>query len=73
MDMERISSGIIGTLAFAFGIHAIVTKQVALGDVEEDEQIWLYGWRAVAIGFLLIAVSAFCFASAFGFIDLDGI
>ncbi len=73
MDMERVADGIVGTLAIAFGIHAIVTKRVTLDDVDDDGPVWFYGWRAVAIGCLLMAISAFCFAAALGFVHLDGL
>ena len=72
MDMGRISDGIVGTMALVFGLHAIVTQRVTLADDVADDQIWLYGWRAVAIGLLFIAISIFCFACAFGFIHWDG-
>ena len=73
MDIERISSGVVGTMSLVFGIHAIVTKRVTLADDVADDQVWLYGWRAVAIGFLFMVISAFWFALAFGFIRWDAV
>lgn len=71
MDMERIYSGICGTLALVFGIYAIVTNRVQFGDEGDDAQVWLYGWRAIAIGFVALAVAVLFFVAAFGFIRLN--
>ena len=73
MDMERVSSGICGTVALVFGIYVAVTKRVQFGDVVDEAQMWIYGWRAVAVGLMMLALAALFFASALGFIRLDEI
>ena len=47
--------------------------KTTMDDVDDDGPVWFYGWRAVAIGCLLMAISAFCFAAALGFVHLDGL
>ena len=71
MDYERLENGVIGAVALAFGIHAIATKRVTIGEDYEPEQLWLYGWRAIAIGFIALSFAALMFASALGFIQLS--
>ncbi len=70
MDYEQLANGIIGVVALAFGLHTIVRKRVTIGENDEPEQMWLYGWRAVAIGFFSLAFAMLFFAAAFGLIQL---
>jgi hypothetical protein len=69
--LETFVALIAGIVLLAFGVHAIKTERVTFGDSEDNVQIWLYGWRAVAIGCLALAVAALFFLSAAGFIHLD--
>ena len=69
MDYERLTNGVIGLVALAFGLHAIATKRVTIGEDDEPEQMWLYGWRAIAIGIIALAFAALMFVAALGFVQ----
>ena len=69
MDYERLINGVIGVAALAFGLHAIATKRVTIGEDDDPEQMWLYGWRAIAIGIITLAFAALMFASALGLVQ----
>jgi hypothetical protein len=60
-----------GIAALVFGLHALVTRRAAIGDDSDEPYMWLYGWRAVAIGCAAVLVAAVFFAAAAGFIQLD--
>lgn len=60
---------LVGMVSLVFGIRAVLTKRVTFGDEGDDYQVWLYGWRAVSIGFLALALAAMCFASIAGLIS----
>ncbi len=68
--MENFFALLIGVVALVFGIHAVMTGRVTFGDDRDEVQVWLYGWRAVVVGFLAIAMAALLFASAAGFVKM---
>jgi hypothetical protein len=71
LDYERIANGVIGVVALVFGLHAIATRRVTVGEDDEPEQIWLYGWRAIALGCIALVFAVLMFASALGFIQIS--
>jgi O-antigen/teichoic acid export membrane protein len=61
-----------GVVALGFGLHAIVTRRVAIGDDDgEEPHTWWYGWRAVAVGTAALLAAALFFASAAGLVHLE--
>jgi len=70
--MKLLSDGVCGVVALIFGVYVIATKRLTIGEDCEDVQMWLYGWRAIAVGSAAVAVAILCFASALGIIHLDG-
>lgn len=49
----------------------MVTRRVVFGDDGEALQVFLFGWRAVAIGFAALVLAALCFSSVAGLVSLD--
>lgn len=60
-SLDHVMSALGGVAALAVGVHTIVTRRV---DVGEDEEFWLYGWRAVVIGCVVVLAGLILFASA---------
>lgn len=69
--MGTIVSVLFGAVLLIFGAHAVVTQRVMFGDEGENLQVFLYGWRAVGIGLVALALAALCFASIAGLVALD--
>lgn len=59
--LDQFISALIGTLVLVVGVRAIVTRQIEVG---ETDRLWLYGWRAVVAGCVLLLTAVFCFAGA---------
>ncbi|WP_457334861.1 hypothetical protein [Rhizobacter sp. P5_C2] len=59
------AGGCVGLLA---GMRFIVSRRAAIGD---DDDFWVYGWRAILIGCAALAMGALFFASAFGLVHID--
>jgi hypothetical protein len=71
MSGEQLVSALSGLVCLAVGLHAIVSRRVGISDENSAEpHLWLYGWRAVAVGCLGIALSLLLFACAAGYINL---
>lgn len=71
MSIDRWMSLIGGVVALGFGLRAVVTRRVAIGDDGNDEpHTWLYGGRAVTVGIAALLASIVFFASAAGLIQL---
>lgn len=68
VDAERLLDFAGGCVGLAAGVHFIVSRQAAIGD---DNDFWVYGWRAILIGCVALAMGAAFFASAFGFVHID--
>ena len=62
---------LVGVVFAGAGLHAIVTCKVAIGDEGEAPHLWLYGWRAVAVGIGGLVVAVLCFADAAGVIHME--
>jgi len=63
---DQIVSAGVGAVALAFGARTLITKKAAFSSDDGETDFWFYGWRAILIGLLAIAISAICLASAFG-------
>ncbi len=57
-----------GCIGVAAGVSFIVSRRAAIGD---DNDFWVYGWRAILIGCAALVMGALFFASAFGFVHID--
>lgn len=67
MNIEQLSGLVCGITALVVGLKAILTQGIAVDLDDADEpNLWLYGWRAVAIGYLFVLVSFLGFAIAAG-------
>lgn len=66
--MAHLSEWLGAIVAAVCGLHAVVTKRVTFGD---DLQVWLYGWRAVAIGCATLLIAALLAAMALGLVSAD--
>ncbi|MEY2689535.1 MAG: hypothetical protein RL375_3734 [Pseudomonadota bacterium] len=53
--------------ALVFGVHTLITRRVKFGEDDDEYQVWLYGWRAVAIGLLALMLAAYFIASLLGY------
>jgi len=72
MSPSQIESAIGGLIAAGVGVWAILTRRISVGEDEFGEPTyWVYGWRAVLVGCLALAVSCVLFASAAGLIHLE--
>lgn len=72
MNVEQLSGLACGLAALAVGLKAILTREVAITPEDEDEpDLWLYGWRAVAVGCGWILLACLCFAVAAGVVPLS--
>ena len=65
---EQLSDFVGGCVGLAVGVRFIVSRRAAIGD---DNDFWVYEWRPILIGCAALAVGAFFFASAFGFVRID--
>ena len=70
-DLVHVSEWIGAVVALVCGLHAVVTRRVMFGEDGDDLQVWLYGWRAVAIGCVALIVAALLVASATGLVGLN--
>jgi hypothetical protein len=68
VDVERLLDFAGGCVGLAAGVRFMVSRRAAIGD---DNDFWVYGWRAVLIGCAALAMGALFFASAFGFFHID--
>ena len=68
VDYERLSDFVGGCICVGLGLSSVITRRTAIGD---DDDFWVYGWRAVLIGCAALAGAVLFFASAFGFIHVD--
>ncbi len=69
--MAHLSEWLGAIVAAVCGVHAVVTKRVTFGDDGDDLQVWLYGWRAVAIGCATLLIAALLAAMALGLVSAD--
>lgn len=70
MTGEQIMSALGGVAFLVIGVRAIVTRVVTItGEDGSEPHLWVYGWRAVAIGCLFVAVATVFFACASGYIS----
>lgn len=69
--MAHLSEWLGAFVAAVCGLHAVVTKRVTFGDDGDDLQVWLYGWRAVAIGCATLLVAALLAAMALGLVSAE--
>lgn len=53
-----------GIAALVFGVHAIVKRRLTIDDDGDDLQMWLRGWRSVAIGVAALILGGVLLASA---------
>lgn len=56
--MGSIVCLLVGTILSIFGIHAVMTRRVMFGDDGDALQLFIFGWRAVAIGFAALVLAA---------------
>ena len=68
VDVDRLLHFAGGCVGLAAGVSFIVSQRAAIGD---DDDFWVYGWRAILIGCAALLIGAFFFASAFGFVHID--
>jgi hypothetical protein len=71
LTLDQWMTVLVGIVFAGGGVHAFVTRKVAVGDDGEAPQLWLYGWRAVAVGIGGFVVAALCFADATGIIHME--
>ena len=69
MSGEQFMNILGGIAALVVGVHFIVTRRATFTDENDEPHMWVYGWRAVAIGVVALAVSAVFFASAAKWIE----
>lgn len=68
IDVERLLDFAGGCVGLVAGVRFIVSRRAAIG--EEDDS-WVYGWRAILVGCVALVVGVFFFASAFGVIHIE--
>ena len=73
MTLSHISDLIWGLLAVGAGVHSIATKRVTFSSDDDEEQTWLYGWRAVAIGVMVLVIGVAMMAGGLGVAFFDGL
>ena len=72
MSHDAFLSIVGGMVALVVGFWAIITRRIAVGEDENSENnTWVYGWRAVAIGCAALSSALLFFASAAGFIQVN--
>ena len=69
--MGDMVSLLVGAVFAVCGIHAVVTRRVVFGHDGDDLQVYLFGWRAVAVGVAALALAALSFCSAAGLVTLS--
>lgn len=57
-NLNLVINVLAGCLVLACGLHAIIFRQIEVG---EDEEIWFYGWRAVLIGCICVCAACVLF------------
>ena len=68
---EQIVSAVVGGFALVYGVQTLLTKKAAFSSDDRETDLWIYGWRAVLIALFALLISALCFASAFGLLQLS--
>ena len=71
MGTEQIVSAVVGGVALVYGVRTLLTKKAAFSSDDRETGLWIHGWRAVLMGLLALLISALCFASAFGLLQLS--
>lgn len=66
--MENFVSLICAVVFAVVGIYAVIKRRLVFAEPDDELQVYLYGWRAVAIGCLALVLSALCFCSAEGLV-----
>jgi hypothetical protein len=69
MSLQSVFELVGGAASLALGLVQILTRRAALGVEGEEPHMWVYGWRAIALGAVSIAVAVLLFASAAGVIQ----
>jgi hypothetical protein len=67
VSVERILDFAGGCVGLIAGVRFITSRRAAIGD---NNDFWVYGWRAVLIGCAALAMGALLLVSAFGFVHL---
>ena len=68
VDAERLLDFAGGCVGLTAGVSFIVSRRAAIGD---DDDFWVYGWRAILIGCAALMLGALFLASAFGFVHIE--
>ncbi len=70
MDLTRIAALLCSVVFALIGFKAILTREIALSqdDDSTEPELWLYGWRAAAVGGLFVLVALLCLGVAAGII-----
>ena len=70
MDLTRIAALLCSIVLALIGFKAILTQEIALSQDEDrsEPDLWLYGWRATAVGGLFVLVALLCLGIAAGII-----
>ncbi len=73
MTYQHLTEFLGGIVSLVFGLHTIVTKRATLSDENDEPHLWIYGWRAIAIGCLGLVAAVGFFASAAGMINWEDV
>lgn len=69
MSIDQFAALAGGLACLAVSIKAIANREIAMHLDDEDEPgLWLYGWRAVAVGCAWVILALLCFSVATGVI-----
>jgi hypothetical protein len=67
-----LQSALAGSIFLVVGLLTIYQRRIATRtDSDDEEDAWVYGWRAVAVGCVAVGIAGFLFASAAGFIHVQ--
>jgi hypothetical protein len=64
MTGEQVMDVLGGLVTLGIGVHMIVTRRATFTDQDDEPYMWVYGWRAVLTGVLVVLFSLCFFASA---------
>jgi hypothetical protein len=67
----ELQSALAGLVFLAVGLLTIYKRRIAIRtDSWGEEDAWVYGWRALAVGCVAVGIAGLLFASAVGIIHV---